>query len=64
MADYGYVGITSTCPVSASDGDTDSRIFGKDGDTIYRNVVCPEGHTYTIEVDLTVEGAVTEYVID
>jgi len=64
MADYGYMEVTSTCPVVAEDGDTTSRIFGKDGATIYRNVVCPEGHTYTIAIAITVEGAVTEYVID
>ncbi|MBU2051341.1 MAG: hypothetical protein KKH61_20530 [Gammaproteobacteria bacterium] len=64
MSDFGYVTVTTTCPVTPADGDTDTRIFGVHGDTVYRNIKCPEGHDYTIGVVLTVSGAATEYVIN
>ena len=64
MADFGYMEVTGTCPVTGADGDTTIRVFGNNGDSIYRNIVCPEGHTYTVKVVITVNGAVTEYVID
>ena len=63
MADYGWATVTSTCPVTPADGDTESRIFGGDGDSIYRTVECPEGHTYGIKVVMAVTGTVTEYVL-
>lgn len=64
MADYGYMTVTTTCPVTPADGTTDTRIFGKNGDTIYKTVQCPNGHDYTIGVVLTISGVATAYVID
>ena len=64
MVDFGWVTVTTTCPVVGGDGDTDTRVFGSDGETIYKNVECPEGHKYTVGVVMTVEGAATAYVID
>jgi len=64
MADYGWMTVTTECPVEACDETVDIRVFGKDGDTVYRTVEDAAGHTYVVAVVITVEGAVTEYVID
>jgi len=64
MADFGYMTVTTTCPVNAPDGDTDTRVFGEDGSTVYKTVTCPEGHKYTVGTVITVSGVATEYVID
>ena len=64
MPDFGYVTVTTTCPVVAEDGDTETRIFGKHEDTIYETIKCPEGHSYVIGVVLTVLGVATAYVIN
>jgi hypothetical protein len=64
MADYGWVTVTTECPVEACDETKDIRVFGKNGDSIYRTVTDDAGHTYTVKVVMTVSGAVTEYVID
>lgn len=64
MTDFGWVTVTATCPVTPADGTTTVRMFGAHGESLYRNVECPEGHTYTVKVVITCSGAVTEYVID
>lgn len=64
MVDFGYMTVTTTCPVNAPDGDTESRVYGEDGQTVYQNAVCPEGHEYTVGTVITVSGVATAYVID
>ena len=64
MVDFGYMTVTTTCPVNAPDGDSETRLFGQDGSTVYKQETCPEGHVYTVGAVLTISGVATAYVID
>lgn len=65
MTDFGWVTVTAECPADGCDGEDDVRVFGQDGDTIYRNVKCSTcSVTYTVAIAITCEGAATEYKID
>jgi hypothetical protein len=60
MADYGYMEVTTDCPHAACDETVDVRVFGENGDVIYRTVECDSGHTYTAAITITVSGASSE----
>ena len=64
MADFGYMTVTTTCPVVGADGNTDTRVFGEHGTTVYKQATCPEGHVYTVGTVVTVSGVATAYEID
>jgi len=60
MPDYGYMTVTTECPHEACDETVDVRVFGADGDVVYRTVECDSGHSYTAEITITVEGSSSE----
>ena len=64
MADFGYMTVTTTCPVNGADGTKDTRVFGEHGTTVYKTETCPEGHVYTVGTVITCSGAATAYEID
>ena len=64
MTDFGYMTVTTTCPVEPLDGDADTRLFGQDGNTVFKQETCPEGHVYTVGTVINVSGVATAYVID
>jgi len=63
MADFGYVTVTTACPVTPEDGNTTTRVFGDDEADVYKIVVCPEGHEYGIKVHMEVSGTATVYTL-
>jgi len=64
MADYGYMDVSATCPTHGGVTET-VRIYGSNGDTVYRVVKDQtNGDYFTIKVVITVSGAVTSYAHD
>jgi len=63
--DFGYMAVTADCPADGCAGTEVVRVWGQNGDSLYRTVYCTTCEvSWTIKVVVTVSGAVTNYVID
>jgi hypothetical protein len=60
--DFGYMDVTFECPESGCSGTETVRVWGQNGESIYRTVECTTcSVTNAMKVVITVSGAVTEY---
>lgn len=60
--DYGYMEVTTTCPIGGCGGTDTIRVYGENGETVTTTVLCSTcDQYYAAEVVITVSGAPTEY---